>query len=673
MARIDGAGLTPGGDTTTAPAAVTAGMDADVTPSQSRSDGGFLFWSAVLFGSFVGMAQAVQLDLPPLGLVAFALFVVGVSMRLLTARAMARRALVLAASCIGVVAGTGLTIGSVLWEIGDDVGFGGFGLALFCVTTLIALARQAIAERDADVWPISFSAATVVLLIVAYALWGKGAVVVALAAFVAWATAIGLWSAVYPQWLSDHPIVTGVAGAGVLVAAWFLFLRGVLGFDALDPVTSMWIAVTLGIVSVLLITSNATPAVIAVLTLVVAWAGATRDTPDQPGRQPVAGEPYFAVLGDSYISGEGAHSYYDGDNDVGGSECRRAPTAWPQLLNPPDGFGEGATLGVPVRVAFLACSGAVTADIRRNVVDDREQPEQLDALEGVIDTAGAPLFVVVSVGGNDLQFSDVGTQCILPGDCSTFVDKVRASRLALVGDELERTYAEIRLTAGHDVPVIAVPYPRPARDGAVCRGVPLSENDIAEVNTFASDLNAEVAAAAAATGVHVMDTFPDALADSGAQLCEPHGPPGLNFARINPKAGDLWATINPRNWTHNFIHPNEDGHEILAAAALRYLHEHPAILDPDHVGDAISEEVRARATAPSTLPAKTKSDVWDPLGDAAPSVVLVAVVFIGGWWLLLTALAGWKRSGPGQADFASLPGRQIRRARHLLTSTTPSP
>src|SRR2546428_12179150 len=66
------------------------------------------------------------------------------------------------------------------------------------------------------------------------------------------------------------------------------------------------------------------------------WAGEPRDVSHDRSLDPTAGEPYFLVLGDSYISGEGAQKYYAGTNTTKHNaqftnECRRAKTTCPNL------------------------------------------------------------------------------------------------------------------------------------------------------------------------------------------------------------------------------------------------------------------------------------------------------------------------------------------------------
>jgi lysophospholipase L1-like esterase len=440
-----------------------------------------------------------------------------------------------------------------------------------------------------------------------------------------------------------------------------------------DLTTSVWLVLLLGVIAALLITSNDMPILLGVLLIVSFWATIPRST-SMPPRHLVAAEgesdsatPYFAVLGDSYISGEGADVYYEGDNISTrtypgyAGECRRAPTAWPMLLNPVDSFDEGDLLGVPQRVLFAACSGAVTADVRQNdttaatqtggeSTDTDARQAQVRVLADTITASGQPAFVFLSVGGNDAQFSDVGMVCIAPYDCDDYVAKVKAAQLPSVGADLRRTYAEVRSVVADDVPVIAVPYPIPVAEADDCRGVVLTSADRDAINTFALALDAEIKRAATDVGLWYMDTMATSLMDTDTQLCAPNGQSGLNFFDLHPKDGSLWAAINPKNWTHNFIHPNQRGHQVMAEAALRWLTTAPpdsetpdprCILVSSCIALEPAEGVDLATLASEQPSGQADEPRWPPLiqslAKTAPNAYLTGGLGVLGFWLIITA------------------------------------
>ncbi len=126
------------------------------------------------------------------------------------------------------------------------------------------------------------------------------------------------------------------------------------------------------------------------------------------------GEVHAAIMGDSYISGEGAYGYMPGTDVHGddGNLCHRSPNSWaarlatslgaklwdPEFGSPPSGDA----------VAFLACSGAVTKNFMWDAQPGDHDP-QLNKLSR--DYWNKIDLVFMSVGGNDAGFADVIKMC----------------------------------------------------------------------------------------------------------------------------------------------------------------------------------------------------------------------------------------------------------------------
>ena len=126
-----------------------------------------------------------------------------------------------------------------------------------------------------------------------------------------------------------------------------------------------------------------------------------------------AGANYVA-LGDSYASGVGAGSY----TSASGS-CLRSTLAYPQLW---------ANSHAPASFKFVACSGAKTTDVKAN---------QLSAL------SPSTTLVSITIGGNDVGFSSVMTDC-----ASTATQHLRQPR-----STRRRTSARTKLPALLDTTV----------------------------------------------------------------------------------------------------------------------------------------------------------------------------------------------------------------------------
>lgn len=208
-----------------------------------------------------------------------------------------------------------------------------------------------------------------------------------------------------------------------------------------------------------------TPVALAIL------AAATLHAP-----QAQAAAPAYTALGDSYSSGVGTREYY---SDSG--SCQRSPHAYPVI----DAGRLGAAL------TFAACAGA-------------KIPGVLSGQLGSLNASTA--YVTVSVGGNDLGWSAVITQCAKPWPYTCWGDIDRAEtyvRNTLPG-QLDQLYREIK-TRAPNAKIAAVGYPR-LFNGQECNAIArISPGEQAELNAAADLLATTTAARAAANGIRFVD------------------------------------------------------------------------------------------------------------------------------------------------------------------------
>jgi lysophospholipase L1-like esterase len=325
-------------------------------------------------------------------------------------------------------------------------------------------------------------------------------------------------------------------------------------------------------------------AIAVALVLIVAWAvpaiGARENASVDPADEAVMradadrpGALRIFALGDSYMSGEGAGTFYDGSDRLIRNGCRRAPTAYPVIVaralaaDPPPGR-DGAHL------TFIACSGAEATNIGDRFEDPdakperqyRDQPLQIESLD-----AGADV-VILSVGGNDARFAEVVMTC--SGTSKGCVEKAepwlarldpladhRGANAVYVQDSLRDVMRRIaEIAPGARRYVTTYPNPLSARE---CTGIGLDAGEVRFIReVFLPQLNAEIELAAAAKGFTVIHLF-DAFAGQG--LCadgpESHGPAmnSWRFQRIGaPIAG-------PNQLLRGSMHPTEAGHQLLGA------------------------------------------------------------------------------------------------------------
>lgn len=172
------------------------------------------------------------------------------------------------------------------------------------------------------------------------------------------------------------------------------------------------------------------------------------------GAGPVhAAGPEYVALGDSYSAGVGSGSYDDASGD-----CYRSSKAYPALW---------AKTHTPSGFSFLACSGAGTSDVISS---------QLGTL------SASTSLVSLSVGGNDLGFTDVMTTCVLYSNtmCRDRIDTARAFMTGTLPAKLDAVYEAIRAKAP-SARVVVLGYPRFYQLGTpLCLG--LSETKRTAIN-----------------------------------------------------------------------------------------------------------------------------------------------------------------------------------------------
>jgi len=287
------------------------------------------------------------------------------------------------------------------------------------------------------------------------------------------------------------------------------------------------------------------------------------------------------VVGDSYISGEGAadgiatefgyeasQPYWPGTDLVFGApnKCHRSNASWAyrvaaDLVADPD-----------TELLFPACSGAVTADVLDEGQYEDSLPDvlgahpQIDELRDFNQDQAVDV-VFMSIGGNDVGFSDTIKKCLI-GPCLWWPGfKGKTNEAAELEDRLVKVYLEVA-AAAPSAEVWVANYPDPVpNDWCGSLGLPdppiptgvldivdgtidlaeqawLSENYIAV-------LNESVRRAAERTGVRVFDVE-DAWI--GHEICSAE--PYVNGL----KAGnDIIGVIGIESF-----HPNANGHRHLA-------------------------------------------------------------------------------------------------------------
>jgi hypothetical protein len=232
----------------------------------------------------------------------------------------------------------------------------------------------------------------------------------------------------------------------------------------------------------------------------------------------VASADDYVALGDSFSSGVGTNSY------TLSSSCRRGVYAYPWLV---------AQQRPNTSLTFVACSGATTANVMSS---------QIQSV-----TAGTDI-VTMTIGGNDIGFSNLIVQCTL-GSCSSALDSTRASLGTVLGPRLDTVYAAIR-SRTMTATVVVVGYPRMFSSAGCFGTLGISSTERTKANQLADALDQLTGARAAAAGL----TYRSAIAPfTGHAVC----------------SGSAWLNgLNLFNTVESY-HPNRNGNSLGYAPLVR--------------------------------------------------------------------------------------------------------
>lgn len=429
------------------------------------------------------------------------------------------------------------------------------------------------------------------------------------------------------------------------------------------------------VVFALVLGSNwSSEAFIAVGAVVVIWALSPSVSQITETITPVSGDEVMVVLGDSYTSGEGGSTFFEGTNTSRAeveNKCRRSAKAYGVRLaeNPAD--------PVPSRIVFVACSGATFAKITtdpqyvgepRNGDQEVERDgaesrglNQLEHVDWVDDKVGGTLdisTVLVGTGGNDAGFADVVALCVLPGDCSELAEQW-INDLQVLRPALEDTFRTIREHFGDDVVYVAMPYPVPIGPTA-CGESHYTVDEHRFLFNYVTALNLAVTEAAANTGFHVVEDVKEAFTAGGNGICtgETPGDLAINYLAAGQEGGVFEDQLNPTNWLHNSMHPNDDGHALVAAAAADwFIREAPVAMPapaPGGTGTPLTiEGLIGRTddycsddpTVDEPSECNHKGYTWaaaQALESVRRHTVLALVGFVGIWLVVLRFLLLWR-------------------------------
>ena len=222
----------------------------------------------------------------------------------------------------------------------------------------------------------------------------------------------------------------------------------------------------------------------------------------------------YVALGDSYSSGTGTRTFYE-------SNCQRSVYAYPYLLHEahPSWTFVNAT-----------CSGATTSSLLSSQVSSVTSDTN---------------WVTYTIGGNDAGFSDVITECALPGwasDCNGAIDEAEDVIENDLPGRLDSVNEAIA-AAAPSAEVVVLDYPR-LFNGEDCNAFTFfSASEEKRLNETADLLKEEINAAVTRAGSNF--SFGDVIpAFVGHAVCDGGG--GSSTEWINGLSNPVGESYHPK-------------------------------------------------------------------------------------------------------------------------------
>lgn len=240
----------------------------------------------------------------------------------------------------------------------------------------------------------------------------------------------------------------------------------------------------------------------------------------------------YVALGDSYVAGPLIPGQ---DTDPLG--CLRSDANYPSLI---------AGQVKATRFVDISCSGATTDDMfaEQDVDPGGPNPAQLSAVDK------RTKIVTLGIGGNDIGFSSIVKDCALklPGSSGCKGDYVHdgrdelSDRIAATAPKVDAVLAEIKVRAPQAKTfVVGYPTVLPETGSGCYPTVPVLPSDVPYLRAKVEELNAMLAARAAAAGVTYVDIATPSI---GHDFCA---------------GGNKWVEGIVPTSVAAPVHPNADG------------------------------------------------------------------------------------------------------------------
>jgi hypothetical protein len=342
----------------------------------------------------------------------------------------------------------------------------------------------------------------------------------------------------------------------------------------------------------------------------------------------------YLALGDSYISGEGAFDYLPA-TDTTDNQCHVSRFSYPLLLGLDLNFNSFHS---------VACSGATTNDIL-NTSDQysgqaknglqRKALETSDSLSGILTnfkqgyiyqnnfvSQYQPKVITLSIGGNDIGFSNRLQDCLKPGTCySTFEDRLEFVReVNRTFPKLVSTYSRVKNLATPNTRIYVIGYPQIAKaDGDCAVNVQMNKDELTFASQAINYLDAVIESAARKAGVFYVDAQ-DAL--RGHRMCEASG---KSLAMNGATAGNDFPDRLGGPIGRESYHPNDFGHQLLENKILLLSNNLTAPMPPPNLDSSPPSETGLDILNAPHIGREVRSTSFTP--ELAPNVLFKSQQF----------------------------------------------
>ncbi len=303
----------------------------------------------------------------------------------------------------------------------------------------------------------------------------------------------------------------------------------------------------------------------------------------------VAADLEYVALGDSYSSGYGLP-------DAAGPCDRSSEYSYPVRIQQSAQFGS---------FTDVSCAGARTRDFY--TAQNGSNPRQLDAVSEDTDV------VTFTIGGNDLGFTDIITDCATDGDCRDAyggpgMPDLMTKISGPVGDDIQQAMADAAAAAPNaEIFVLGYPDLLPASPtgsawtfSCMPTSLVVSSAERTDLRAVQLALNEEIAMRASAAGatLHYVDTYTPSV---GHDLC----------------SSDPWVSVL------NIYHPTVTG--MLAMALLAQQAIDAQLIAQCEQSTTTSTSTTIGSTTTSSPPTTTVAPPYLPPTSSAVSSTTTVV------------------------------------------------